>query len=146
MPPTLADNFLETALGVFLDSHRVIEKGEACSFTGMGTVKGRFMVKDEDYPHFIELLHEYLFTQQRRPLNLVEQRRCDWQTPILIDLDFKYPIERAIERQFEISHIHSFIREYVTNLTTNVQYRFVDDMWMKSYEGYYDQGDYSIVI
>ena len=117
MPPTLADNFLETALGVFLDSHRVIEKGEACSFTGMGTVKGRFMVKDEDYPQFLELLHEYLFTQQRRPLNLVEQRRCDWQTPILIDLDFKYPIERAIERQFELSHIHSFIREYVTNLT-----------------------------
>jgi len=36
--------------------------------------------------------------------------------------------------------------EYVTNLTTNVQYRFVDDAWMKSYEGWYDQGDYSIVI
>jgi len=36
--------------------------------------------------------------------------------------------------------------EYVTNLTTNVQYRFVDDSWMKSYEGWYDQGDYSIVI
>ena len=36
--------------------------------------------------------------------------------------------------------------EYVTNISTNVQYRFVDDTWMKSYEGYYDQGDYSIVI
>ena len=36
--------------------------------------------------------------------------------------------------------------EYVTNISTNVQYRFVDDMWMKSYEGWYDQGDYSIVI
>jgi hypothetical protein len=36
--------------------------------------------------------------------------------------------------------------EYVTNLTTNVQYRFVTDSWMKSYEGWYDQGDYSIVI
>jgi hypothetical protein len=36
--------------------------------------------------------------------------------------------------------------EYVTNLTTNVQYRFTDSMWMKSYEGWYDQGDYSIVI
>jgi hypothetical protein len=36
--------------------------------------------------------------------------------------------------------------EYVTNLTTNVQYRFIDDTWMKSYEGWYDQGDYSIVI
>jgi hypothetical protein len=38
--------------------------------------------------------------------------------------------------------------EYVTNLTTNIQYRYVqtEGQWMKSYEGWYDQGDYSIVI
>jgi hypothetical protein len=36
--------------------------------------------------------------------------------------------------------------EYVTNLTTAVQYRFIEHTWMKSYEGWYDQGDYSIVI
>ena len=38
--------------------------------------------------------------------------------------------------------------QYVTNLTTTVQYRYnVDDnVWMKSFEGWYDQGDYSIVI
>ena len=36
--------------------------------------------------------------------------------------------------------------EYVTNLTTNVQYRFVDNVWMKSYDGFYEAGDYSIVI
>lgn len=38
--------------------------------------------------------------------------------------------------------------QYVTNLTTNIQYRYVDQegQWMKSYEGFYDQGDYSIVI
>jgi hypothetical protein len=36
--------------------------------------------------------------------------------------------------------------EYVTNLTTNVQYRFVDNAWMKSYDGWYQAGDYSIVI
>jgi hypothetical protein len=36
--------------------------------------------------------------------------------------------------------------EFVTNLTTNVQYRFNNQEWVKSYEGYYDQGDYSIVI
>ena len=116
MPPTLTDNFLETALGVFLDSHRVTEKGEACSFTGMGLMKGKFMVKDEEYTTFLDLLHEYLFTQQRRPLNLVEQRRCDNCTPIIIDLDFKYPAERAIQRQFELDHIFSFIKEYVETL------------------------------
>jgi hypothetical protein len=36
--------------------------------------------------------------------------------------------------------------QYVTNLTTEVQYRWAESMWMKSYEGWYDQGDYSIVI
>ena len=38
--------------------------------------------------------------------------------------------------------------EYVTNLTTSIQYRYVqtEGLWMKSYEGWYDQGDYSIVI
>ena len=38
--------------------------------------------------------------------------------------------------------------EYVTNLNTNVQYRYVpqEGIWMKSFEGWYGQGDYSIVI
>jgi P4 family phage/plasmid primase-like protien len=121
MPPPLVDNVLETPLGSFLDKHRVTEKGDACSFTGMGLMKGKFMVKDEEYPQFLDLLHEYLFTQQRRPINLVEQRRCDSMTPILIDLDFKYPGERAIQRQFEMSHIHSFVQAYVENISTFYQ-------------------------
>lgn len=36
--------------------------------------------------------------------------------------------------------------EFVTNITSGVQYRFADGQWMKSYEGWYDEGDYSIVI
>ena len=36
--------------------------------------------------------------------------------------------------------------QFVTNLTTEVQYRFAEGVWMKSYEGWYGQGDYSIVI
>jgi hypothetical protein len=36
--------------------------------------------------------------------------------------------------------------EYVTNLTSGVQYRFTNNSWIKSFEGWYDQGDYNIVI
>ena len=36
--------------------------------------------------------------------------------------------------------------EYVTNLTSSVQYRYTGGMWVKSYEGWYGEGDYSIVI
>jgi T4-like virus Myoviridae tail sheath stabiliser len=36
--------------------------------------------------------------------------------------------------------------EFVTNLTTNIQYRYSEGSWMKSYEGWYESGDFSIVI
>ena len=36
--------------------------------------------------------------------------------------------------------------QYVVNLTTNLQYRYTGGVWMKSIEGFYEQGDYSIVI
>ena len=38
--------------------------------------------------------------------------------------------------------------EFVTNITTGVQYRYdtTQNMWVKSYEGFYEAGDFSIVI
>jgi hypothetical protein len=36
--------------------------------------------------------------------------------------------------------------QYVLNITTGIQYRWAEGYWMKSFEGWYDQGDYSIVI
>jgi len=36
--------------------------------------------------------------------------------------------------------------EFVTNITTGVQYRFVDGSWMKSVDGWYEAGDWSVVI
>jgi P4 family phage/plasmid primase-like protien len=114
--PIITENILESPLGLFLDSHRVNEKGDV-SFTGMGTVKGKFFVSNDEYPHFLDLLHDYLFQQNKRALNLVEQRRNDLYTPILIDLDFKYSGGQSLQRQFELSHIHSFIKSYVENIT-----------------------------
>ena len=36
--------------------------------------------------------------------------------------------------------------QFVTNLTSRVQYRYDGIVWMKSYEGWYEQGDYGIGI
>lgn len=36
--------------------------------------------------------------------------------------------------------------QFVTNLTTGVQYRYLGGTWIKSYEGWYAAGDFSIVI
>jgi len=50
--------------------------------------------------------------------------------------------------QWEVSFNSSNLTDiqYVTNLSTNVQYRYTEGVWMKSWEGWYGQGDYSIVI
>jgi P4 family phage/plasmid primase-like protien len=107
---------LDCPLGVFLRKYEV-GRGEPCSVTGMGAVKGRWMIPDENYPEFFQLLHQYLFVDRRRPNNLVEQRRPDGLSPLLIDLDFKYSSSSAIERRFTMNHIKSFIRSYVSALT-----------------------------
>jgi hypothetical protein len=36
--------------------------------------------------------------------------------------------------------------QYVTNLNTSVQYRWTGDAWVKSYEGLYDSGSWSLVL
>ena len=37
-------------------------------------------------------------------------------------------------------------REYITNATTNIQYKFKDEKWVRSYEGIYPGGRWGIVI
>lgn len=110
------ENPSTVTLHAFLDKRRA-EKGAPCSLTGMGQYKGRWMVQDDDYPEFLDLLHKYLFEDKLRPMNLVEQRRLDGYSPLLIDLDFKYASQTAIERHFSLSHIHTFIRTYVEQLS-----------------------------
>jgi hypothetical protein len=50
------------------------------------------------------------------------------------------------EWEVSFDSVNSTDVEFVTNLVTNVQYKFDNQEWVKSYEGYIDQGDYSIVI
>jgi hypothetical protein len=52
----------------------------------------------------------------------------------------------AGEWEVSFDSVNSTDVEFVTNLVTNVQYKFDSQEWVKSYEGYIDQGDYSIVI
>jgi hypothetical protein len=36
--------------------------------------------------------------------------------------------------------------QFVTNLTTSIQYRWADQQWLKSYEGLYPEGEWSLVL
>jgi P4 family phage/plasmid primase-like protien len=105
----------EGPLATHLRTHRV-EKGSPCSMTGMGKMLGRWLTKPEDYSSFLDMLHEHLFVHNRRPLNLVEQRRADGIMPGLIDLDFQYGPEGSIRRRFKTSHIRSFLKSYIEQL------------------------------
>jgi P4 family phage/plasmid primase-like protien len=84
----------------------------------MGREKGRWTIKDEDYGAFLDAMHQHLFVERLRPLNLVEKRRADDIMPGLIDLDFKYPSESSLARRFSLSHIRAFLRMYIDTLTT----------------------------
>jgi len=48
-------------------------------------------------------------------------------------------------REFDASNPDS-TQHYVTNLNTGIQYRFNGTEWVKSYEGVYTQGNWSIVL
>ena len=36
--------------------------------------------------------------------------------------------------------------QYVTNVTTGIQYRWAEGQWLKSYEGLYPEGEWSLVL
>lgn len=110
------EQYLGSSLQSFLETRRVKDRSGEWSMTGMGDIKGKWMVTDADYPAFLDTMHEYLVTRDLRPNAFVEQRRQDGITPLLVDLDFKYPTEKSLARTFTVDHIHTFIIEIVAVL------------------------------
>ena len=84
--------------------------------TSMGTRKGKWLISDTEYPRFLDLLHDYLFVKNGRPMAFVEQPRKGEPKPLLIDLDFKYNGETRLVRTFTLEQIRSFCQKLVTGL------------------------------
>jgi hypothetical protein len=86
----------------------------------MGAIQKSWTISDDEYPQFLDLLHDYLFVQNGglgfRPLNLVERRRPEGVMPGLVDLDFKYPLEGSMKRRFGLSHVRAFLDLYIQQL------------------------------
>jgi P4 family phage/plasmid primase-like protien len=104
----------------FLEARRIRAGTTAIkpSVTGMGKqFQGKWFVSEEDYPCFLDNLHDYLVVKQKRPLNLVEQRRQDGMSPLLVDLDFRYSPDDALKRHFTDKNIRTFTRMYINTLT-----------------------------
>jgi hypothetical protein len=50
--------------------------------------------------------------------------------------------------KWNIAFLHTNLSDvqYVTNLTTGIQYRWADAQWLKSYQGLYPSGEWSLVL
>lgn len=118
MPTERGD--LTHPIHAFLRERRITGRNPF-NITKMGTEGGKWYVSDDDYPAFLDHLHDYLFVADNkkgfRPLNLVEQRRADGYSPLLVDLDFQYSTEHALHRRrFEKKNIKTFIKAYIDTL------------------------------
>ncbi len=91
---------------------RYCADGREASMTGMSKdLTGKWLVSDEDYPRFLDLLHDYHFHNngnRPRAIGLVEQPRLNLPKPLLIDLDFQYPDSQAPTRTFNETQIRKF--------------------------------------
>ena len=81
--------------------------------TSIGELTGKWLIPDKDYPQFLNLLNDFLFVQKLRPLGFVEQPRLNLPKPLLIDLDFHYRKNQAIERRFTEENIRQFCNRLV---------------------------------
>jgi hypothetical protein len=50
--------------------------------------------------------------------------------------------------KWNIAFLHTNVSnvQYVTNLTTSIQYRWANSQWLKSYQGLYPEGSWSLVL
>ena len=104
-------------LSKFLNLHKcnTNSDGSLATMTCMGR-GGKWIISDEDYPKFLDLLHDYLFVNRGHCMNYVEQPRKDQPKPLLIDLDFRYSADTSLTRAFGVSNIESFIHKIVDGL------------------------------
>ena len=107
------------SLKAFLENHR-LPSGDRrpASVTGMGDAAGKYLIPDENYEQFLDLMNKHLFEERGRPLNLVEQPNPNGPKPLVIDLDFRYRKDRSLAHPFEQSHIKAFTEKITEGLGT----------------------------
>ena len=103
----------------FLENHRLPNADRRpASITGMGEAAGKYLIPDENYDQFLDLVNKHLFEDRGRPLNLVEQPNPNGPKPLTIDLDFRFPKDRSLTHPFQQSHIKAFTEKLTEGLGT----------------------------
>jgi hypothetical protein len=99
-------SFYNHPLSEFLHRYQTNEKNPG--MTAMGELKGSWNVPEEEYPKFLDHLHDYLFVKNYRALGFVERPKPNASKPLLIDLDFHYEKQVALEHRFTEDNIRDF--------------------------------------
>ena len=99
------------SLRSYLDTRRGTKTDH--NVTGMpgGQVNwgGKYKIPANEYPAFLELLHEHVFVKGKA-CSLVEQHKS--QSPILIDLDLCYAAGGPLRRRFGEPQMREFVAAY----------------------------------
>jgi P4 family phage/plasmid primase-like protien len=105
------------ALRQFLDERRIHGTDRRpASITGQ--TGGKYYISDEDYPEYLNLTYKYIFVDKGRPMNMIEQPIPTGPKPLVIDLDFRYRKDRALDHPFEASNIKAFVEKLTEGLNT----------------------------
>ena len=94
-----------------MDTRRT--KSDDWNITGLGTGPtgwvGKYKIPEDEYDAFLELAYEHVFVKGRAH-SLVEKHKA--QSPILIDLDFKYAAGGPLRRRFTGEQLRDFVAAY----------------------------------
>jgi P4 family phage/plasmid primase-like protien len=106
------------ALRQFLDQFRIADGDRTTVATMTIQTGGKYNIPDAAYPEFLDLMYAYLFKDKGRPMNIIEQPKVLGPKPLVLDLDFRYRRDRALDHPFEMSHIKAFNEKLVEGLNT----------------------------
>lgn len=94
------------SLQEFMDLRRISHA--RWNITGMGKQSGKYFVSDDDYGEFLFVYFNHVF-ERGMSASLLERHPPE-ASPLLIDLDFRFP--KPVERQYTDEQIHLFISAY----------------------------------
>lgn len=81
--------------------------------TGLGTGPsgwiGKYAIPEAEYGDFLTLAHEHIF-EKGRACSLLEKHKP--QSPILVDLDFRYAAGGPLRRRFTEEQVRAFVAAY----------------------------------
>jgi P4 family phage/plasmid primase-like protien len=109
---------MSSNLREFLQRHHIQDGDKSVPATITIQTGGKYYIPDSEYEEFLNHVHTYIFKEKGRPMNIIEQPHSAGPKPLVIDLDFRYRRDRALDHPFELSHIRAFNEKLVEGLNT----------------------------